>query len=249
MGDSFGDRMKDYENRFRYLLPKRSYTLCRLDGKAFHTYTRGMKRPFDPTLIDVMNKTAKYLCENVQGGKIAYVQSDEITILLTDFEQINTSAYFNSNIQKITSVMASMAGVFFNHEMRQFSSVDPTKFAFFDCRAWSLSDPFEVENTFIWRQQDAVRNSIQLVSQSLYSHKELHKKNTSMLQEMIWQKGTNWNDFPDGQKRGRVVSRKKMEHDESPEIEGRSEWVIQDAPTFTSDREFLRGIIPKLPSW
>jgi tRNA(His) 5'-end guanylyltransferase len=251
--DALGDRMKDYENRFRYYLPRRAYTLLRLDGKAFHTFTKGFQRPFDSELVKAMDNTAKYLCENIQGVKLAYVQSDEITLLLTDFEKVRSCSYFDGNIQKITSIPASMAGVVFNDQIRKYKD-GITKPAFFDCRCWSLSDPNEVENTFIWRQQDATRNSIQLVAQSLYSHKQLMHKNTNQLQELIFQKGKNWNDYDDGYKRGRVILKRYYEKEVTlPSGEEkkalRSEWIIEAPPIFTQDREYLRKLIPKIPSW
>jgi len=245
MGDSLGDRMKDYEKRSKHLLPRRAYTLIRLDGKAFHTYTRGFAKPFDDDLIKGMNDTAKFLCENIQGAKVAYVQSDEITLLLTDFDKIGTCAFFDGGIQKIASITSSMASVAFNDGMPHITE----KRAFFDSRCWSLSDPQEVENTFIWRQQDATRNSIQLVAQSLYSHKELHNKNTSALQDMIFDKGINWNDYDEGKKRGRVVVKHTYESVTPQGTVGRSKWVIENPPIFSKERSFLRSLIPLIPNW
>lgn len=124
---------------------------------------------------------------------------------------------------------------------------------FFDSRVWFLADPIEVENTFIWRQKDATRNSIQLVAQSLYSHKELNNKNTSQLQEMIFQKGINWNDYPVGMKRGRVIKKVYFEqectHEKSEGNVLRSRWEIACHPVFTQERSFLRELIPTIASW
>ena len=173
MKDNLGDRMKDYyESRTKSLLPRRTYTIIRIDGKAFHTYTRGLERPFDDKLINDMDETAKYLCKNIQGAKFAFVQSDEISVLLTDFDKLQTSAWFDGSIQKITSISASLATAKFN-ELR------PNKIALFDSRTFTIPSNVEVENYFIWRQQDTVRNSISSVAQSLYSSKELHKVNVS----------------------------------------------------------------------
>jgi len=247
MKDDLGDRMKDYEGKTRYFLPRRGYTLIRLDGKAFHTYTRGFERPFDDSLIDAMNETTQYLCKNIQGCVLGYVQSDEITLILTDFAKVNSDAWFQGNIQKIASISASMAtGKFL--EARRLKASD-TRMAAFDARVWFLADPFEVENTLVWRQQDATRNSIQLVAQSLYSHKELHQKNTSELQELIFQKGINWNDFPTGKKRGRVVKKVYYEHTSEFGTAERSRWDVVEPPIFTKDREFLRELIPTIPNW
>jgi tRNA(His) 5'-end guanylyltransferase len=115
MRDDLGNRMKEnYENRTRISLPRRSYTVIRIDGKAFHTYTKGLNRPFDRRLIEDMNATAAYLCKNIMGAKLAYVQSDEISIVITDFEDISTQAWFDNNLQKMCSVAASMATSEFN---------------------------------------------------------------------------------------------------------------------------------------
>jgi hypothetical protein len=166
MKDTLGDRMKEYyENRTKTYLPRRTYTLIRIDGKAFHTYTKGLNRPFDDQLMDDMDETAIYLCKNIQGAKLAFVQSDEISILLTDFDKLQTSAWFDGNIQKITSVSSSLATAKFN-ELR------PNKLALFDSRVFTIPSKVEVENYFIWRQQDTVRNSISSVAQSLYSSKD-----------------------------------------------------------------------------
>ncbi|MBC8110815.1 MAG: hypothetical protein H7Y04_07125, partial [Verrucomicrobia bacterium] len=156
---------------------------------------------------------------------------DEISILMTDFEKITTDAWFEGNIQKIVSISASLAKAKFN-ELR------PGKLAFFDSRVFTIPFQTEVENYFIWRQQDATRNSISAVAQSLYSHKELSNKNSDQLQEMIWQKGQNWNDFAPRYKRGRMMV--KEEYEKSGAI--RSRWVAIEVPVFTQDKEFLPNL-------
>lgn len=236
MKDQLGDRMKEYyESRTKLLLPRRTYTLIRIDGKAFHTYTRGLERPFDKQLINDMDETAKYLCKNIQGSKFAFVQSDEISILLTDFDKLQTSAWFDGNIQKITSVSSSLATAKFN-ELR------PNKIALFDSRAFTIPSNVEVENYFIWRQQDTVRNSISSVAQSLYSSKELHGVNVSKMQELCFQKGVNWNDFDPKEKRGRLIVKEYYDKEGAQ----RSRWVSVAPPTFTQDRDKLSKLIPIL---
>jgi len=273
MRDELGDRMKkNYENRTRILLPRRTYTLIRVDGKAFHTYTRGCDRPFDAGLMADMDATAEYLCKNIQGAKCAFVQSDEISVLMTDFDTLTTDAWFDGNIQKIVSVAASMATAKFNQlrtmrvlegyeDGRRFKSdyldqenlkVNPFKLAEFDARTFTIPSDVEVENYFIWRQQDTVRNSISSVAQTLYSSKELNGKNMSVQQDMIHEKGQNWNDFTPQQKRGRFVSKQPMELeteyidlDKVQHSYIRNRWVTDECPTFTQDREFLAQYIPK----
>jgi len=278
MNDELGNRMKNfYENRTRYLLPRRTYTIIRIDGKAFHTYTRGLKQPFDAGLIEDMNETAQYLCKNIQGAKFAFVQSDEISILLTDFETIATDAWFDGNIQKIASVSASMATAKFNHlrmsriikdstklEKDGLISIRPIendllrmKLAEFDSRLYSIPSKIEVKNYFIWRQADCVRNSIQSVAQSLYSHSELNNKNTKQMQEMIWQKGINWNNYDSTLKRGRFVIKEsyekvverfeEMKKYKTPvETVIRTRWIARGCPIFSQSPEFLDLYIPNI---
>jgi tRNA(His) 5'-end guanylyltransferase len=228
--DSLGDRMKEfYENRTRYMLPRRTFTVIRLDGKAWHSYTRGLKRPFDDKLMDDLDETTKFLCKEIQGTKLAYIQSDEVSLILTDFDDLGTDAWFDGNIQKITSVSASLA-------TGKFNELRPGKLAFFDSRVFTIPYQTEVENYLIWRQNDASRNSVSAVAQSLYSHKELMGKSCDQMQEMIFQKGINWNDLASKYKRGRMVVK------EFYDKEGvqRSRWSIIEIPIFTQDQEFLK---------
>lgn len=260
MKDELGDRMKNnYENRTRFYLNRRTYTIIRIDGKSFHTYTKGFKRPFDDDLMNDMDATAQYLCKNIEGAKLAFVQSDEISILLTDFDTIKTEAWFDNNLQKMTSVSASFATSIFNQLrlLRQCSNPDDndeyekwvttddilkTKLAHFDSRVFQISQKCEVENYFIFRQKDATRNSIQSVAQSLYSHKELNGKNSSQLQEMIFQKGINWNDYDARYKRGRIILKEYYQKEGFDSL--RSKWLVFEPPIFTQDKDYLTNLIP-----
>jgi len=274
MKDDLGDRMKDYEVRTKMFLPRRTYAIIRLDGKAFHTYTRGLERPFDEGFADDMNETAKYLCENIQGAQFAYVQSDEISILITDFKKITSSAWFDNQIQKMASISASMAAAKFNqlrvkrkfeYTFKDFEYqgggedyvldvLSKDKLAAFDARVFSIADPFEVHNCFVWRQKDATRNSISMAAQSLYSHKELQGKSSNEMQEMIFQKGINWNEYPERFKRGGFICKEKYmagvtggsdvpENFKLGPVE-RSRWAIVDPPIFTKEKEFTFSRIP-----
>lgn len=254
--DELGTRMKEnYEDRSRFFLPRRSYTIIRLDGKAFHTYTKGFARPYDLNLMRIMDLTTIKLCEQIQGVKLAFTQSDEISLLLTDFETIHTDAWFDGNVQKMASVSASIATAAFNNGMYLDEEIlaSMTKVAYFDSRVFTIPDRMEVSNYLIWRQQDATRNSIQMGAQSMYSQKQLHGKNTSELQELMFQKGQNWNDYPVGFKRGRIILKEKSEsievNDPRKPEEGchfveRNKWGVFDPPVFTQDPEFLRSRIP-----
>lgn len=241
MNDSLGDRMKkDYENRTRISLPRRSYTIIRLDGKAFHTYTKGLKRPFDDTFMNYMDETAKYLCKNIMNAKFAFVQSDEISILLSDFDHINTGAWYDNNLQKMCSVSASMATSSFNKAVWKDGNMEDKAWAEFDSRVFQIPHKVEVENYFIWRQQDTTRNSIASVAQSLYPHKELHGKNSSEQQELIFQKGINWNDYDAKYKRGRIIKKETYVIDEDLI---RSKWISVGAELFTQERNILTNLI------
>jgi len=212
-------RMKaNYEVRSRTYLTRKVPVIMRLDGKAFHTYTRGLEKPFDEGLIEDMVETAKFLCSEIQGAKCAYVQSDEISILITDFDKLETSAWFDYQVQKMCSVAAAMAAAKFNQlrfirlcntveipEDQPITHLDLyEKLAFFDARVFNIPKE-EVPNYFHARQRDAVKNSISMLAQSLYSHKELEGKNGSEMQEMCFQKGHNWNDLHYSKKRGSFI--------------------------------------------
>ena len=247
MNDSLGDRIKsNYEDRSRYFLPRRTYTIIRLDGKAFHTYTRGLKKPFDMDLIEDMSEATKYLCENIQGCVLGYTQSDEISLLLVDFDKPTTSAWFDGNIQKMASISASMVTAKFN-ELRAKRGIN--KLAFFDSRVFTISDRIEVMNYFIWRQNDAVRNSVSMAAQSVYSHKELNGKNGSDKQELLFKKGINWNDYPVSCKNGSMLTKKKVVMKQldpkpgQPSIYERSTWYYEGAKNF---RTFLPKFLPEM---
>lgn len=264
--DSLGDRMKEfYENRSKFYLPRRVPVIIRLDGKAFHTFTKGFKRPYDEILHNTMNATMKHLCENIQGCKLGYTQSDEITLLLTDYDTITTDAWFGYGMQKVCSVAASMATLAFNRFFRQYynealtelgSPLDSDPYlsklsekldcAMFDARCFSIPKD-EVTNCFIWRQQDATRNAIQMLGQCNFSHRELQGKSCNDIQDMLMtQKGINFNDMPIEFKRGVCCYRitreatcvNKKTQEETPCI--RSEWVLdKDIPIFTQDRDYV----------
>lgn len=260
--------MKDYENVSRYQLPKKSFILARIDGKAFHTYTQGLDKPFDDGLITDMNMTAMELCKEIQNAKFAYVQSDEISILLHESEQ-DTDPWFGNTLQKMVSVSASIATAKFNQlrahramfDLRckneaetasnMMAAVRKMPLAHFDARFWVIPTVNEVVNYFMWRQQDATKNSIASVAQSNFSHRELHNKNGNDMQEMLFtQKGINWNDFEPGKKRGRFIEKvtyeventnpyKKTSNIDVAESSLRTKWDVVECPIFSKDREFL----------
>ena len=256
--DALGDRMKgNYENRSKTYLTRRTPCIIRLDGKAFHSFTRGFQKPYDEIFHKAMNSTVQYLCQNIQGCKFGYTQSDEISLLLTDYDTLTTDAWFDYNVQKMCSVAASMATLAFNRafaeEVKARAGFDLNdklldtyckaidKGAMFDARCFNIPAS-EVVNCFIWRQEDATRNAIQMLGQTHFSHSELHKKNTDMIQEMLWQKGINFNDMPIEFKRGICCYKRSVERNGAL----RSEWYIdKECPIFTQDRSYIERFLPK----
>lgn len=227
--DDLGVRMKTfYEQIPKTKLMRRCPVAIRIDGKAFHTFTKGFHKPFDEVLIKSMQETMKYLCENIQGCVLGYTQSDEITLILVDYKKLTSSAWFDYEVQKICSIAASMATMAFNNIFSKYvkefdlelayndNGIDTeenrklweiykkaiNKGAMFDARCFNIPKE-EVTNLVYWRQLDASRNSIQMVGQANFSHKELQNKSCNDIQDMLMiQKGINWNDLPTYQKRG-----------------------------------------------
>lgn len=215
--DDLGIRMKTfYEQVPKTRLVRRMPVMIRIDGKAFHTFTRGFQKPFDDILIKSMQETMKYLCENIQGCVFGYTQSDEITLVLVDYKKLTSCAFFDYEVQKICSISASMATMAFNKafsfNMFEVAGLDNTlletyrkaseKGAMFDSRCFNVPKE-EVTNFVYWRQLDATRNSIQMVGQANFSHKELQGKSCNMIQDMLFtERGINWNDLPVVKKRG-----------------------------------------------
>lgn len=186
--NNLGKRIKEnYEHRNRYYLTKRVPVIIRLDGKAFHTYTKGMEKPFDKHLIDAMEYAAYSTSDSMQGFKCAYVQSDEVSILLTDYDTHETCPWFNYNKSKIESVAASKMTGYFNHAMKEYTD----KLGFFDGRAFNIPRE-EVVNYFLWRAKDWERNSVSMYCGSFYSHKEMFGQGKADQHEMIHKKGKNW---------------------------------------------------------
>ena len=225
---------ENYEMRSRQYLYRRTPVIIRLDGKAFHTFTKGLKKPFDNILIESMQDTMKYLCENIQGCVLGYTQSDEISLLLVDYQDLDSCAWFDYRLDKLLSVSASMATFAFNkafankveiwtnnfyeawnktNEDKKYLSIIEKRVeqgALFDSRAFNLPKE-EVTNYFFSRQNDATRNSIQMVGQYYFSPTELHKKKVNDIQDMLLtQKDVNWNDFSTTKKRGSCCIKNKI---------------------------------------
>ena len=276
---TLGNRMKEYyENPYRFYLPRRGPMIIRLDMRAGHNFTKGFQRPFDDVFIKSIQETAKYLCENIENVKCSYQQSDEISLLLTDYDNVGTQAWFNKNLQKMCSIAASMATLAFNRFFRNNALVkvtitdayfknkesysgdwekdrllkEPyldacTKGAMFDARCFSIPKE-EVCNYFQWRQNDCTRNSIQMVAQANFSHKQLQNKSCDELQEMLWQeKNINWNDFETVKKRGSCCTKTGIHtvvDMKTGEQKDRLVWEIDtEIPIFTQDRNYIERFV------
>lgn len=231
---SLGDRMKGYENITRNHLISRMPVILRLDGRAFHTFTKGFDKPYDITFAKTMELTMKYLCENIQGCVFGYTQSDEITLVLVDYQGLSISSWFDNNIQKMVSVAASMATLEFNRKFSELT-LDYSKMgATFDCRAFNVPKE-EVTNCVLFRQNDAIRNSIQALGQAHFSHKELHGKNMEDIITMVKEKtGILWNKLPIEQQRGMCCIKDDEGH-----------WVVDyNIPIFKGEgREYIEKLI------
>lgn len=234
--DDLGIRMKTYyEQVSKTTLLRRMPVAIRIDGKAFHTFTRGFEKPFDTLLVNVMQQTTKKLCENIQNCVFGYTQSDEITLILVDYKDINTAAWFDYEVQKLCSISASMTTMLFNKLFRElcesyFNEYEESwnhseleekyistlenaikKGAMFDARCFNIPKE-EVCNLIYWRQLDATRNSIQMVGQANFSHKELQGLTCNKIQDkLLTEKDINWNNYPTYLKRGTSCLKKDSE--------------------------------------
>lgn len=283
------ERMKGYEKRNRYYLQRRMPVILRLDMRAGHSFTKGFERPFDEVFIKSMQETAQYLCENIQNCKLSYQQSDEITLLLVDYDKLNTDCFFDYRVDKLCSIAASMAtmafnkffaeNVYFTNKFDEHGNIIDKEYvsihsahvkalnkgAMFDARCFNIPKE-EVTNLVYWRQLDASRNSIQMVGQANFSHKELQNKSCNDIQDMLMtQKGINWNDLPTYQKRGSCCVKVNhfIENEKGTQIcfpEGcsdpfedeetltgvyRSNWIIDtEIPIFKSEgREYIDRLV------
>ena len=258
---TLGERMKEYEMVSRTKLMRRIPVLIRLDGCHFHTLTRGLDKPYDINLINIMQKTMLSLCEQIQGCVFSYTQSDEITLVLVDYQKLESMAWFDNQVQKMCSVAASIATQAFEKALdeeienlyvevdwarengweeevikniKKARKLEEKKYkANFDARVFNLPIS-EVINNLIWRQQDCIRNSINLLAQSLYSHKELQGISCKDLQnKMLIEKNINWDNERTDFKRGTTAIRDKN-----------GKWFIdKEIPIFKENRDYINDLI------
>jgi len=236
MKQTLASRMKEYEGASRTRLLRRVPVIIRVDGKSFHTFCNSMKRPFDERLIECMWAAAKHLCRNVQGCQLAYVQSDEISLLLTDWDRFETQSWFDYRVQKMASVAAGLATVcFFQSYLEWFGPKYSLRMPCFDARVANYPR-HDVANYFVWRQLDWIRNSVHMVGRAHFSAKELHNCHSGMVQEMLLEKGVSWTDLPGHLKHGACIVRESTVVDE---VE-RWKWVVdKNLPLFTENRRYI----------
>jgi len=248
--DALGNRMKDYEFSSTHYLTKKIPIICRVDGKAFHNFCKRFARPYDKVLNSALNGVMKKLCSQIQGVKLAQRHSDEISFVITDYDKITTDSFFEYNISKICSVVASMATAEFcrilgteNAPFKAYLYIDedwPT----FDCRCFNIPES-DLENYLWWRLIDCRRNSISMFAQSKFSSKQLHGKNCNQMQEMLFiEHGINWGKLPQEQKSGFVCIRKMVKKpiekgpNKGKEFD-RSVWDVQPSPASKSELDTL----------
>jgi len=238
--DPMGDRMKGYEAQTKLALPARTLAAIRVDGRAFHTWTKGLERPYSPAMIDAMAAATQALCEEVGGSFIAYTQSDEISLLFQDFDGENTQAWFGGQVQKVCSIAASTVTAAF---ARSFPDRAP---ALFDARVFALPDRVEAANYLVWRQRDCRRNAVSMLAEQHFSSKELHGVSTLRRREELAKAGVIVEDHDPRFLYGQVLYRKTVsekvsfvdrrtgERRETPEPVSRRRWETIPAPEFAA---------------
>jgi tRNA(His) 5'-end guanylyltransferase len=253
MKDDLGKRMKGYEALSKHSLNKTLPVIARIDGKAFHTFTNGLNKPWDRGFQESMWSAAKYAAERIQGCKLVYVQSDEVSFLLVASGDKNTEGWFNYKLQKITSVAASLvtggfiSGIFMWLPERKDKLLDGFGIPAFDARFFNIPKD-EVSNYFYWRQADAIRNSVQMLARMHFSHKECYAKNEKELKVMLLSKGISWDEQEHCNKYGVCLKRVEREEMISYNIKNevhtimakRNRWEIDyNIPIFFREREYV----------
>jgi tRNA(His) 5'-end guanylyltransferase len=220
--DDLGKRMKQYESVFHSQLPKRIPVICRIDGRSFHAVSRKrFGKSWNMEFVEMMIETVKHVQKDMQGCDFVYSQSDEASFLLVDYRTIRTNSWFDYDVQKLTSISASLASAKFSQLYGKPVS--------FDGRVFSIPADGEVVNYFIWRSQDCLRNAVQMAGQEHFSPKQLHGKSCNDIQEMLFQEhGINFNDYPTIRKRGFCIVNGKLDN---------------EIPIFTKDRHYIQKFV------
>lgn len=236
--DSLGDRMKTFEDVYRFSLPIRTPLIIRLDGKSFHSYTKGFEKPYSEIIRDAFIYASEYLYKNISGLKLIYQQSDEMSLLITDYSSLNTQPWMKKNLQKIVSISSSILTVHFNQFISN-KKLPINKTAYFDSRAFFLPKE-EVCNYFLWRERDWVRNSVTVLAQKNFSHKHLHKKSTKDMLQMLLDKQIDWNKLEHWKKYGYCVLKNVIDKGGFQRNSIDVDWNI---PIFSEDRNYIERFI------
>lgn len=229
-------RFRRYENTTRNFLTIRTPVIIRVDGNAFHTLTKsyGWKH-YDDKFTSLMVRTAKDAMSHIAGVRFAYVQSDEISFLLTDYEKLDTQPWFEYNINKLVSISAAVVTAYFNNN-NTYKRIPTDKIGWFDSRAFNVPKE-DVNNYFVWRQKDAIRNSMSILAREHFSHRQLQSKNFMDMGKMLYDNGISWYDLPPHRIYGLAVYKKDMNIGTIPK---RLEWYIDsDIREFDKDRNFV----------
>lgn len=249
MNDDLGDRMKDYEGATEVRLMPMLPTFARVDGRAFHSFTKGMARPYDDAMAACMKSTAMALAQET-NARMVYTQSDEITLCWHSTDT-RSQIWFDGRHSKMVSQIAALATIYFNRRCVVMMGAYLHRLPTFDARVWQVPNRAEGANVFLWREMDATKNSISMAAQIHYSDKQLHGKHSDEKQEMLFQQGVNWNDYPTFFKRGVFIQKRGVVRPfTTEEIEKlppkhaarmnpaltveRSEWREIDMPPFRS---------------
>lgn len=227
-----------YEDPFRNVLPQRTNLIIRIDGRAFHTFTKPFKRPYDEEIHEAMSFATRMVCEEIGGCKFAYTQSDEASFLATDYDTHETQMWFGGNKAKIETIAASAFTAFFNYSMMKIS---PTLIAQFDARAFIIPTQHEVVNYFIWRQQDAIRNSVSMLARHHFSAKRLHKVSSKDAIDLLRkEKKVRWEeDTPAWFRRGTALYKKAPGRHKVPNW-----YTDKNIPEFVGNQNFVRQHMP-----
>ena len=202
--DDFGNRMKAYEKLSESVLIPNLPIVVRLDGKGFSKYTKKMKRPYDEVLSNLMSDTCVHLMGKYSHIVCAYTQSDEITLIMKN--EYDKPVEFNGRLQKLCSILAGETSSFFAVNASKLGLNETNQYPVFDCRIFNVPSWIEASNVILWREQDASKNSVQMLGQHNFSHKQLHGLKGNQIQEkLLLEKDINWNDYPTFFKRGTYI--------------------------------------------
>jgi tRNA(His) guanylyltransferase len=217
--DDLGDRLKAYEahETARKLIPGIPI-YARIDGRSFSKFTRDMERPFDARMTAAMVETLKYLVDK-SGATVGYTQSDELSLAWTNLDHA-VEPWFGGKVHKLTSVLASIATSAFMVSIHNcFDNWEElqSQMPHFDCRVFQVPNLEELANCFLWRSLDCTKNAISMAAHHYYSHAELQGKSGAQKQEMLFEKGVNFNDFPPAFKRGTFVRKETVTRSFDPQ--------------------------------